>query len=196
MSLTESTMMPLGTKAPDFSLPDVRTGESVSLKDFKEAEVLLVVFMCAHCPCVKLVQSELAAIGRDFRNRSFGMVAISANDVEQSPGDAPPKLKEQAEKHDFVFPYLYDETQETARTYRAACTPDFFLFNAQRKLVYRGQLDNARPGNGKPVTGQDLRIAMECLYEGQPLPRRQLPSSGCNIKWKPGKEPDNQETEK
>lgn len=184
MSLTESVMMPLGARAPNFSLPEVRTGETVRLDDFADRNVLLVVFMCAHCPYVQRIQDELAAIGRDFRNRSFGMVGISANDVDASPDDAPPKLKAQAEEHGFVFPYLYDETQETAKAYRAACTPDLFLFNQQRELVYRGQLDNARPGNGKPVTGRDLRVAIECLYEGKQLPDQQLPSSGCSIKWK------------
>jgi peroxiredoxin len=183
-------MMSLGTNAPDFQLPDVRTGELVTPGDFADKEILLVIFMCAHCPYVQLVQSELAAIGRDYRNRSFGMVAISANDPDISPGDAPPKLKDQAEKLGFVFPYLYDATQETAKAYGAACTPDIFLFNAQRKLVYRGQLDEARPGNGKPITGKDLRVAIECLYEGKSMPVTQFPSSGCNIKWKPGNEPE------
>lgn len=189
MSLTPSTMMELGTKAPDFSLPEVRTGETVSLNDFKDKEALLVVFMCAHCPYVKLVENELAAIGREFQNRSFGMVAISANDAENYPEDAPPKLKEQAEKLNFVFPYLYDQSQETAKAYRAACTPDIFLFNSDRELVYRGQLDDARPGNDKQVTGKNLRIAIESLYEGKPIPELQIPATGCNIKWKPGNEP-------
>ena len=189
MSLTQSTMQELGSKAPDFSLPEVRSGKTVSLNDFADKEVLLVVFMCAHCPYVKLVESELAAIGNDYYNRSFGMVGISANDADAYPDDAPPKLKEQAERLGFVFPYLYDRTQETAKAYTAACTPDIFLYNAQRELVYRGQLDNARPGNGKPVTGQDLRVAIECLYEGKPIPQQQIPSAGCNIKWKSGSEP-------
>lgn len=190
MSLTPSTMMDLGTHAPDFALPDVRTGEIVKLNDFADKEVLLVVFMCAHCPYVKLIESELASIGRDYMHRSFGMVAISANDATNYPDDAPPKLKEQAEQFGFVFPYLYDETQTTARAYRAACTPDIYLFNRQRELVYRGQLDDARPGNGKPVTGQNLRVAIECLYEGTPMPVTQLPATGCNIKWKPGNAPE------
>jgi peroxiredoxin len=190
MSLTPSTMMELGTKAPDFALPEVRTGNIVKLSDFADKEVLLVVFICAHCPYVRLVESELAAIGRDYQNRCFGMAAISANDVAAYPDDAPPKLKEQAERLGFTFPYLYDATQATAQAYRAACTPDIFLFNAQRELVYRGQLDDARPGTGKPVTGQNLRVALECLYEGKPLPGIQLPSTGCNIKWKPGNEPE------
>jgi peroxiredoxin len=183
-------MMELGTKAPDFALPEVRTGNIVKRSDFADKEILLVVFMCAHCPYVKLVEEELAAIGRDYLNRSFGMVAISANDAAHYPDDAPPQLKEQAERLGFVFPYLYDETQQTAKAYRAACTPDIFLFNAQRELVYRGQLDNARPGNGKPVTGQNLRVAIESLYEGKPMPATQLPATGCNIKWKPGNAPE------
>jgi peroxiredoxin len=190
MSLTPSTMMKLGTVAPDFSLPDVRTGETVSLSDFADKEVLLIVFICAHCPFVKLIEGELAAIGRDFRNRSFGMVAVSSNDAENYPEDAPPKLKEQAGRLGFVFPYLYDEDQTMAKAYRAACTPDIFLFDASRKLVYRGQLDDARPGNGKPVTGKNLRVAIEALYEGKPVPELQIPATGCNIKWKPGNAPD------
>jgi peroxiredoxin len=183
-------MMELGTKAPDFALPEVRTGNTVKLSDFADKEILLVVFMCAHCPYVKLVESELAAIGRDYQNRSFGMVAISANNAEDYSDDAPPKLKEQAERLEFVFPYLYDETQQTAKAYRAACTPDIFLFNAQRELVYRGQIDDARPGNGKPVTGQNLRVAIESLYEGKAMPVVQLPATGCNIKWNPGNAPE------
>lgn len=190
MSLTPSTMLELGTQAPDFSLPDVCTGETVTLHNFDGCEVLLVVFICAHCPYVKLVEAELAAIGRDYRGRSFGMVAISANDATAYPDDAPPQLKAQAERLGFVFPYLYDETQKTAQAYHAACTPDLFLFNARRELVYRGQLDDARPGNGKPVTGQNLRVAIESLYEGKPMPVVQMPSTGCNIKWKSGNQPD------
>ncbi len=190
MSLTPSTMMELGTKAPDFALPEVRTGELVNLHDFSGKEILLVVFMCAHCPYVKLVEEELSAIGRDYGNRSFGMVAISANDAKNYPEDAPPKLREQAERLGFVFPYLYDETQKTAQAYRAACTPDLFLFNAQRELVYRGQLDDARPGNGKPVTGQNLRAAIDSVLAGNDVTENQQPATGCNIKWKPGHAPD------
>lgn len=190
MSLTPSTMMELGTKAPDFALPEVRTGDIVKLSDFAGQEVLLVVFMCAHCPYVKLVEKELAAVGRDYSGQSFGMVAISANDASGYPDDAPPKLKEQAERLGFVFPYLYDETQKTAQAYRAACTPDIFLFNKQRKLIYRGQLDDARPGNGKPVTGQNLRAAITAVLTGSPLLENQQPATGCNIKWKPGNAPE------
>jgi peroxiredoxin len=190
MSLTPSTMMALGTKAPDFALPDVRTGKLVQLSDFSDKEVLLVVFICAHCPYVKLVETEFAAIGRDYSSRSFGMVAISANDAANYPDDAPPKLKAQAEQFGFIFPYLYDETQKTAQAYRAACTPDLYLFNAQRELVYRGQLDDARPGNGKPVTGKNLRAAIDSVLAGSAVTENQQPATGCNIKWKPGNAPE------
>lgn len=190
MSLTPSTMMELGTSAPDFALPDVCTGQTVSLDNFTEKKAVLVVFMCAHCPFVKLVESELAAIGREFQERGLGMVALSANDADHYPDDAPAFLQQQAERLGFTFPYLYDETQETAKAYRAACTPDIYLFNADRKLVYRGQIDDARPGNDKPVTGKNLRNAIESVLAGQPVTEDQLPATGCNIKWKPGKEPD------
>ena len=193
MSLTPSTMMPLGTRAPDFSLPDVRSGRFVQRSDFDHQDALLVMFLCAHCPYVRLVQSELAAIGRDYQNRPIGIVGISANDAQAYPDDAPEKLREQAAQLGFVFPYLYDETQETARAYQAACTPDLFLFDAQRKLVYRGQLDDARPGNGKPVTGRDLRAAIDCLLAGEPVPEPQQPATGCNIKWKPARAPTGHE---
>lgn len=189
MSLTLSTMPDPGTRAPDFALPDVRTGKTVRLGDVAGREALLIVFMCAHCPYVKLVEAELAAIGRSYLDRPFGMVAISANDAQAYPADAPPALRTQAERLGFVFPYLYDETQETAKAYRAACTPDLFLYNRNLELVYRGQLDDARPGNGKPVTGNDLRTAIDCVLAGRPVPERQLPSTGCNIKWKPGSQP-------
>lgn len=190
MSLTPSTMMDLGTSAPDFALPDVGSGQTVSLHEFSEKKAMLVVFMCAHCPFVKLVESELSAIGREFQGRGLGMVAISANDAEHYPDDAPAFLQEQAERLGFTFPYLYDESQETAKAYRAACTPDIYLFDAERKLVYRGQIDDARPGNDKPVTGKNLRAAIESVLIGQPVTEDQLPATGCNIKWKPGNEPD------
>jgi peroxiredoxin len=190
MSLTPSTMMELGTTAPDFALPDVRTGKIVRRSDFSENKLLLVVFMCAHCPYVKLVEKKLASIGQDYHDLGLGMVAISANDAEAYPDDAPEKLKEQADRLNFVFPYLYDETQETARAYRAACTPDIFLFDVQRNLIYRGQLDDARPGNGKPVTGKNLRAAISAALSGFPVSPEQLPATGCNIKWKPGNTPD------
>ena len=189
MSLTPSTMLELGTPAPAFSLPDVCSGSAVSLNDFADKPALLVLFICAHCPYVKLVESQLTAIGRDFQERGLGMVAISANNTEQVPADAPDFLKKQADRCGFTFPYLYDETQKIAHAYRAACTPDIFLFDADQKLVYRGQLDDARPGNGKDVTGADLRAAIEAVLSGQPVPADQLPATGCNIKWKPGNEP-------
>ena len=190
MSLTPSTMMELGTKAPAFALPDVRTGKTVTLSDFSDKQSLLVVFMCAHCPYVKLVEKQLAAIGSDYEPLGLGIVAISANDAEAYPDDAVEKLKEQAYRLNFVFPYLYDETQQTAKAYQAACTPDLFLFNTQRKLVYRGQLDDARPGNGKPVTGKNLRAAISAIISGTPVSATQLPATGCNIKWKPGNAPE------
>lgn len=190
MSLTPSTMLELGTPAPDFSLPDVCTGSAVSPGDFAEKQALLVLFICAHCPYVKLVESELAAIGRDFQPQGLGMVAISANDAEHYPDDAPALLKKQAERCGFTFPYLYDETQAAAKAYRAACTPDIFLFDQDQRLVYRGQLDDARPGNDQPVTGKNLRAAIESALAGEPVTESQLPATGCNIKWKPGGEPD------
>jgi peroxiredoxin len=190
MSLTPSTMLELGTRAPDFSLPDVCTGQAVSLNDFAENPALLVIFMCAHCPFVKLVESELAAIGRDYKDKGLGMVAISANDAEKYPDDAPPFLQAQAERLGFIFPYLYDEDQQAAKAYRAACTPDLYLFDKDKKLAYRGQLDDARPGNEKPVTGKNLRTAIDSVLAGEDVTESQLPATGCNIKWKPGNEPD------
>ncbi len=189
MSLTPSTMMELGTRAPDFALPDVCTGQTVSLNDFTGSRALLIVFMCAHCPFVKLVEKELAAIGREFKERGLGMAAISANDAENFPEDAPAFLQAQAERLGFTFPYLYDETQQTAKAYRAACTPDLYLFDAEMKLVYRGQLDEARPGNDKPVTGANLRAAIDSVLNGEEVTESQLPATGCNIKWKRGSEP-------
>jgi peroxiredoxin len=190
MSLTPSTMLELGTRAPEFALPDVCTGQTVSLSDFSEKPALLVVFMCAHCPYVKLVESQLAAIGKDYADRGLGMVAISANDPEHYPDDAPPFLQAQAERLGFNFPYLFDETQETAKAYRAACTPDLYLFDKDKKLAYRGQLDDARPGNDKPVTGVNLRSAIDSVLNNAPVTESQLPATGCNIKWKPNNEPD------
>jgi peroxiredoxin len=190
MSLTPSTMLELGTRAPEFSLPDVCTGQTVSLRDLSDNDALLVIFMCAHCPYVKLVESEFAAIGRDYQKKGLGMVAISTNDPEHYPDDAPRFLKAQAERLGFTFPYLYDESQETAKAYRAACTPDLYLFDKDMKLAYRGQLDDARPGNDKPVTGKNLRAAIDSVLNNAPVTESQLPATGCNIKWKPGNEPD------
>ena len=175
-------MVALGTAAPDFALPDVTTGRTVRLSDFAEDKPLLVMFICRHCPFVVHVQDELARLGRDYGTR-VSIVGISSNDATAYPDDAPKSLAEQARRTGFAFPYLYDENQEVAKEYDAACTPDFFLFN-DRKLVYRGQLDESRPGNGKPVTGRDLRAAIEAVLAGRPVSDQQTPSIGCNIKWK------------
>ena len=189
MSLTSSTMLSLGTKAPAFSLTDVVSGKKTSLETFADKKALLVMFICTHCPYVKHVQNELARLGSDYGDKSLGIVAISANDVVSHPEDAPDKLKAMSEGLGFSFPYCFDETQEIAKTYTAACTPDFFLFEKDRKLVYRGQLDDSRPGNGKPNDGRDLRAALDAVLAGQPVASDQKPSLGCNIKWRAGNEP-------
>ncbi|MCI0366573.1 MAG: thioredoxin family protein [Phycisphaerales bacterium] len=181
-------MSSLGAKAPSFRLPDTN-GKLVSLDDFKTAPALLVMFICNHCPFVKHVRSELAKLGRDYQKRGAAIVAISSNDVDKYPDDSPAKMKEEAKTAGYTFPYLYDETQDIARAYEAACTPDFFLYDRNRKLVYRGQLDDSRPSNGLPVTGKDLRAALDAVLAGKPVSRDQKPSIGCNIKWKPGNEP-------
>jgi len=184
MSLTPSNMLPLGTKAPDFSLPDVVSGKTLSLADFAQYDALLVMFICRHCPFVKHLQDALARFGRDYAGKNLGIVAISANDASEYPDDRPESLKEMAESLGFSFPFCYDESQETAKAYDAACTPDFFLFDRERKLVYRGQFDDSRPGNGLPVTGNDLRAAVDAVLEDRPASQDQKPSIGCNIKWK------------
>lgn len=189
MAMVNSTMLALGTQAPDFQLPDVVSGKTLSLDTFAGKPALLVMFICQHCPFVKHVQQELARIGQDYGPKDVGMVAISANSIETHPQDGPDNLKAQAESLQFNFPYCYDESQETAKAYTAACTPDFFLFDGDRKLVYRGQLDDSRPSSDTPVTGKDLRAALDAVLAGQPVPREQKPSVGCNIKWKPGNEP-------
>lgn len=189
MALTPSTMLPLGTPAPDFSLPDVVSGKTISLKTFAGKKTLLVMFICRHCPYVDHVKEELARIGQDYLSRGAGIVAVSSNDAKNYPDDRPERLKDMAGKLAFSFPFCYDETQGTARAYAAACTPDFFLFDAERRLVYRGQLDDSRPGNGKPVTGRDLRAALDQVLKGKPVSKDQLPSVGCSIKWKAGNEP-------
>ena len=189
MALTPSTMLPLGTKAPDFQLVDVVSGEIISLETFAGKQALLVMFICRHCPFVKHIQEELARMGKDYANTNLGIVAISANDAVKYPDDAPDKLKEMAQQLGFTFPFCYDESQQTAKAYTAACTPDFFLFDANRQLVYRGQLDSSRPSNNQPVTGQDLRSAIEAVLAQTPVNPDQKPSIGCNIKWKPGNEP-------
>lgn len=184
MALTPSTMRPLGTPAPDFRLPDVVSGRDVSLADFAGAPALLVAFLCRHCPYVKHVEAEVARLARDFAPRGLATVGVSANDAAQYPEDAPVSLKEQAREVGFVFPYLHDETQSVARAFDAACTPDFFLYDRGGRLAYRGQLDDSRPGNGKPVTGADLRAAIEAVLAGRAPVAAQRPSAGCNIKWK------------
>jgi peroxiredoxin len=184
MARTESAMIALGTEAPAFDLEDVVTGERLSLDQVKGEHGLLVMFICQHCPFVKHVERELAAIGQDFASKGVGIAAISSNDAVTHPDDAPPSLKLQAEKLGFNFPYLYDESQEVARAYDATCTPDFFLFDKNLKLVYRGQLDDSRPGNTFPVSGRDLRVAIDSLLTGKPISAEQKPSIGCNIKWK------------
>ena len=189
MAKTLSTMLELGTAAPDFSLPDVVSGETVSLNGLAVKKGLLVMFICRHCPFVKHVEQELAQIGIDYESKDFGIVAISANDPAESPDDTPESLKEMAEQLGFRFPFLHDESQETAKAYSAACTPDFFLFDRSRKLVYRGQLDDSRPDSGKPVTGRDLRAAIDAVLADQPVSPDQRASIGCNIKWKCGNEP-------
>ncbi len=189
MALTASTMLPLGTKAPDFQLPDVVSGETISLETFADKKALLVAFICQHCPFVKHVKHEIARIGKDYADKEVAIVAISANDVANYPGDSPENLKKMAQELAFNFPLCYDESQETAKAYTAACTPDFFLFDAEQKLVYRGQLDDSRPGNDRPVTGKDLRSAIDATLASKEVSPDQKPSMGCNIKWKPGNEP-------
>jgi peroxiredoxin len=184
MARTESAMLALGTKAPDFSLIDVISGEHTKLEQVRGKKGMLVMFICRHCPFVKHVEKALAALGEEHRDRDISVVAISSNDAESYPDDAPDSLREQAKELGFVFPYLYDETQQVARAYDATCTPDFFLFDKDLRLVYRGQFDASRPGNGVPVTGEDLRRAMDALLAGEPVPAEQRPSIGCNIKWK------------
>mgnify|MGYP002619638354 CR=1 FL=1 len=185
MSRTPSTMLALGTEAPDFSLTDANTGETVSRDDFRGKAGLLVAFICNHCPYVKHIKSELIAIGTEYGHQGVGVVAISPNDVENYPDDSPDKMALEG----YPFPYLYDESQEVAKAYQAACTPDFFLFDPDFKLVYRGQMDGARPKNDEPITGADLRAALDAVLAGQAPAEAQTPSLGCNIKWIPGNEP-------
>ncbi len=189
MVLTPSTMPKLGGEAPDFDLPDVVSGARLTRAQAARSGGLLVMFICRHCPYVKHVEGELARVGRDYATSPIGIVAISSNDAEGHPDDAPESLRQMAEDLSFTFPYLFDETQEVARAYGAACTPDFFLYDAGLRLAYRGQLDDSRPGNGKRVTGRDLRAAMDAVLSGKPASADQWASVGCNIKWKPGNEP-------
>ena len=189
MVATASTMSPLGTVAPDFSLPDTN-GKSVSLADLKDAPALLVVFMCNHCPFVRHISGGLAELAREYQGRGVAVVGINSNDVAKYPDDSPQKMVEEVAAAGYTFPYLFDETQEVAKAYQAACTPDFFVFDRDQRLVYRGQMDDSRPDSGIQVTGKDLRAALDAVLAGQPALENQKPSVGCNIKWKPGNEPD------
>jgi len=190
MALTPSTMLELGTTAPGFSLPEPATGKTVRLENFSDARALLVVFMCNHCPYVRHLKAPLAAMIREYQPRGLAAVGISANDVETHPDDGPDKMAEEAAAQGYSFPYLYDADQSVAKAYRAACTPDFFLFDSERQLVYRGQFDDSRPGNDLPVTGDDLRAAIDAVLSGEVINADQKPGMGCNIKWKSGNEPD------
>ena len=182
--------MELGTPAPDFSLPDTVSGTTVSLSDFAQSPSLLVMFICNHCPYVKHINHALADFAKVYQALGLAVVAISANDVVSHPDDGPDKMAAEARALGYRFPYLYDESQATAKAYRAACTPDFFLFDGQHRLYYRGQFDSSRPGSTVPVTGEDMRAAVDALLAGDPPPSEQRPSLGCNIKWRPGNEPD------
>ncbi len=189
MVKTASTMLPLGTPAPDFSLPDTVSGNTVSLENYAGA-ALVIMFICNHCPFVVHIQDGLVNFGADYQDTDVSVVAISSNDIHSFPDDAPDKLAAVAREYGYAFPYLYDETQEVAKSYTAACTPDFYVFGPDRTLAYRGQFDDARPSNSIPVTGNDLRAAVEAVRAGQEVPSAQKPSIGCNIKWIPGQEPD------
>ena len=190
MARQASRMLPFGTPVPTFALPDVLTGRSVAPGDFASSPLLLVVFICNHCPFVKHMLDGLVAFARDYGTRGVAVAAISSNDITSHPDDAPGEMARIARLKSFTFPYLYDESQEVAKAYQAACTPDFFLFDRDRRLAYRGQFDASRPGNGVPVTGADLRTACDALLGGKPLAREQTPSVGCSIKWRAGQEPD------
>ena len=188
MVMTSSTMLPLGMSAPAFNLPDIR-GDMVSLADFKESSALLVIFMCNHCPFVKHVLHVMVELIKEYQAKGVAVVGINSNDVANFPEDSPEKMAKVSKKAGFTFPYLFDQSQEVAKAYRAACTPDFFLFDKERKLVYRGQMDDSRPGSEIPVTGVDLIRAMDAVLAGRDISSDQKPSMGCNIKWKKGNEP-------
>ncbi|OYT21046.1 MAG: thioredoxin family protein [Nitrospira sp. UW-LDO-01] len=188
MAMT-SAMLPIGTTAPPFDLLDVVTGQRYSLDSFATRTGLLVMFICRHCPYVVHVEQELARLGHDYQETNLGIIAISSNDPINYPDDAPPRLKEMAVRLGFKFPFCHDETQEVAKAYRAACTPEFYLFDQDRHLAYHGQLDDSRPGNHKPITGRDLRTAIQAVLSGKPIEGNQRPSIGCSIKWKPGHAP-------
>ena len=190
MALVPSTMLPLGTRAPGFSLPQPFTGRTVSLSDFGGAPALLVAFLCNHCPYVKHIADHFAALAGDFQMDGAAVVGINSNDVTTHPADGPDEMKGEVKLRGYTFPYLFDETQEVAKAYRAACTPDFFLFNADRRLAYRGQFDATRPGSKEIVTGRDLQRAMKAVLAGEKPSADQVPSIGCNVKWRRGNEPD------
>ncbi len=189
MALTYSTMLPLGTKAPAFSLPDVISEKTINLDSFKDKNALLVMFICRHCPYVKHIEHELVKLGVDYNHKDIGIVAISSNDAEKYTDDSPQSLHDFAVGLKLNYPLCYDESQKVAHDYTAACTPDFFLFDKERRLVYRGQLDSSRPGNSDPINGKDLRAAIDAVLDGKTVSSDQKPSAGCNIKWKPGNEP-------
>ncbi len=184
MAATPSKMIPLGTKAPDFTLPDTISGKALSLRDVKSKKTTVIMFICNHCPYVKHVNHELVRVANDYLLKGVSFIAISSNDVAQYPDDAPEKMKDVAKQLGYPFPYLFDESQEVARAYDAACTPDIYVFDKNLKLAYRGQLDDSRPGSDVPVTGKDVRAALESLLSGKPVSLDQKPSIGCNIKWK------------
>lgn len=184
MARTPSNMLPLGTPAPDFTLLDTVSGKTVSLDELKSDKATVIMFICNHCPFVKHVDEAIVSLTKDYQAKGVSVIAISSNDVENYPQDSPELMKEEAEKVGYTFPYLYDETQEVAKAYDAACTPDFYVFDKDLKCAYRGQLDDSRPGNDKPVTGKDLRAALDEILEGKEVSAPQIPSLGCNIKWK------------
>jgi len=184
MARTPSTMVALGTNAPHFILPDTVSGKDISLKNIKGEKGTMIMFICNHCPFVKHINAELVRLANDYKYKGIGFVAISSNDVVNHPDDAPGLMTQVAKELKYPFPYLYDESQEIAKAYDAACTPDFFIYDKELRLVYRGQLDDSRPGNEVPVTGKDIRYALDCLIKNVPIPKEQRPSIGCNIKWK------------
>ena len=190
MVAVPSTMLPLGTRVPDFSLVNAVDGRKVSPADVRDRQALLVMFICNHCPYVKHVMKEIGRVAADYRPKGVGIVAINSNDIQAYPDDAPQHMKALAQAEGWTFPFLFDESQDIARAFRAACTPDFFVFDKERKLVYRGQLDDSRPKKDVPVTGRDLRAALDAVVSGKPVPADQTPSIGCNIKWKAGSEPE------
>jgi thiol-disulfide isomerase/thioredoxin len=190
MAAVNSTMLPLGTPAPSFALPDAVSGRTVSVSDYAQHPAFLVMFICNHCPFVKHIRAELARLGQDYGARGVAIVAINSNDVTKYPDDSPEKMREEAAAAGYTFPYLFDETQDVAKAYHAACTPDFYVFDRAKRLVYRGQLDDSRPKNDTAITGKDLRAALDAALADRPAPEPQYPSIGCNIKWRPSNEPD------